>query len=368
MNEPISIAPVISHAPDFQIVMSRRCASACGYCDYPVAPSPQPPSFRAIRRLLRRATRLGAAQVTLSAGEGIENLPEIVSVCRYYGHATWWDYLRAACVAVIEERGQRVMLPVLDVGPIPATELARVREVVGSVRLMLDSGDERLLSTAAHGRAPVKSPVRRMAALEDLGHWKVPVTTGVIVGLGEDAASLDRAVRAVNGLHGRHRNIQNFVLRPFVPVARTPMERHPAPCDTRFLAAVAEARAILSPEIALTAELPASRMAMAAAVLAAGATDLGSFRIGGSERIEFGAPDALDTARDTLAAAGHAGALVERTALMPRFDLGQALPTAIGQNLELYLHSAGAVRDSHGGGHDGYSETADDDDRRDRAA
>lgn len=323
----------VTYAPDFQIVLTRRCAFSCGYCNFPRTPSPIPPSKKVLRRLLRTATRLGASQITLTAGEGIGETDEIVSVSRYYGFENWWAYLRAMCSVILQARLPRVLMPVLNVGALPISELRLSREVVPVVRLMLHSGDERLMETMVHGLAPQKDPARRVAALEELGRWKIPVTTGIMVGIGETPESWIRTAKVVSGLHRRHGHIQNFVIEPFVPLPHSAMALQAPTADGTLIRAVRDIRHVLDPEIPITVELQ-DRLHLAAAAIRAGASDFGALRVGSSERIEFDVLAALEDARQSLA--GFGVLLQERSALLDSFAEGRKLPRAIWESQMLY--------------------------------
>lgn len=326
----------VTYAPDFQIVLTRRCAFVCGYCNFPQTPSPMPPSRKAVRRLLRTASRLGASQITLSAGEGISETEEILSVSRYYGYTSWWDYLRGMCSTVLETRGPRPLMPVLDVGAIPVSELRLTREYVAAVRLMLHSGDEKLMRTLVHGHAPQKAPAQRLSALEELGRWNIPVTTGILVGIEESSESWIRTVRVVNGLYARHGHIHNFVVQPFTPLPFSPMALHPPVSDGMLIRAVGDIREALDPRITLTVELQ-NRMHLAPATIRAGASDFGSTRVGSSERIEFDIMRALDDARQSLLEYGID--LQERSAVLDIYAESGDLPPAIAEALTSYIQN-----------------------------
>src|SRR5687767_2391119 len=100
-----------TYIPEFQVVLTRRCGFNCGYCNFPSTPSPVLPSLKQFSRWLRMAARMGATQITLSAGEGIERTRDITSTVRFYGFESWGDYLAALCSSVLEFSGERVLFP-----------------------------------------------------------------------------------------------------------------------------------------------------------------------------------------------------------------------------------------------------------------
>jgi FO synthase len=288
---------MITYVPDYAVILTRRCAFSCGYCDFASTPSAQPPSRKAFQRMLRTAMRLGAHQITLVAGESIDNHPEIVSACRYYGYASWYDYVRALCQFILQRNGRALFLPQLDIGPIPYPELRKMRDVVPSMRLMLHSADDSLQDRPAHMLAPQKVVAQRIAALEDAGHLEVPVVTGITVGIGESKSSWGLAAQLVTDLNRRFGNVQSFVVRPFTPLRFSVMARQAPVEDATLLEAIVAVRKRLDRKIILAAELQ-ERMHLVPAAVEAGVADLGPFRLGTSERIDFDLPAGIEALRD----------------------------------------------------------------------
>jgi 7,8-didemethyl-8-hydroxy-5-deazariboflavin synthase CofG subunit len=234
--------------------------------------------------LLRLAGRLDVNQVTLTAGEGIADLPEIMRVCRYYGYTTWFEYL-TDLLRTIESTNGRPLVPVLDVGAISFAELQKMRLVVPALRIMLESADDSLLYRAAHRGAPQKSFAARLRALETAGCLGVPVVTGILVGIGEHSSTWARAAEAIASLHERYHHIQQFVLTPFQPSPRTPMELHAPPSVETFTQACSVVRKVLDSRVIVSAEI-GGRLDFLGPVLETGIRDLGEIRLATSERVD----------------------------------------------------------------------------------
>lgn len=294
--------PIVTYVPSFEVVLTRRCAYTCGYCNFTNRPSPLPPSRRTLRRMLRMASRLGINQITLSAGEGIAELPEIYRVCRYYGFSSWHDYLTDV-LRTVEKVPGRPLIPVLEVGAVGFVELQKMRTVLPALRLMLDAADETLLFKAAHREAPHKSLEARLRALETAGHLGIPVITGILVGIGEQPASWAQAADAVAKLQERFHHIQQFVVVPFEPAPRTPMELQPPPSADAFLQACHVVKSRLEGIVAVSGEI-GSRLELLDLVIEAGVRDLGEIRLGSSERIDTDLAAALDQVATKLAEKG----------------------------------------------------------------
>lgn len=277
---------VVTYIPDFQVFLTRRCAMRCGYCNFGTTPTTLPPSKKRLQQMLNIAGRLGACQITLTSGEGIEELPEISSTVRYYGFTNWYDYVGGLCRATLARNGRYLFFPQVDIGPIPPAEIPRLRQVAPVVRLLIHSADDSLQYQPAHLDAPDKRFAARMAALEHLGRFEMPGVTGIQVGIGESQSSWVDAARAVSQLNKRYGHIQCFVIKPFFPQRFTRMANHPPVSDEAVLEAIRVVRAELDPSIVLGAELQ-SRMHLLVEAYKAGARDMGRIVVGTSDHIDF---------------------------------------------------------------------------------
>lgn len=324
---------IITYVPDYQLILTRRCALACGYCNFPNTASVLPPSKKQLQRMLRLALRVGANQITLTAGEGIDELPEIVSACRYYGFRSWHDYLRNLCGLILNASESHVLLPQLDVGALPPAELPKLRSTAPSVRLMLHSADDSLMRKPAHSHAPHKHPQQRLGALEELGRSRIATVTGLTVGIGEAAASWGRAARVVSELQRRYHHIRAFVLKPFFPMQFSPMAQCPPVSDETLLQAIQEVRKELDESICLVAKLQ-QRMHLAVPAIQAGANDLGPFHLANSERIDFDLPPAIERLRQELADNN-----VQLCARVPFFDAETLGHSVLSPNAVLKIRS-----------------------------
>jgi 7,8-didemethyl-8-hydroxy-5-deazariboflavin synthase CofG subunit len=294
---------VVSYVPTYRVVLTRRCAYACGYCDFTNRPSPTPPSLKTLRAQLGLAQKLGVRQVTLTAGEGIAELPEIVSVCRYYGYASWADYLKAVLHTILNHPNGRPVIPVLEVGSLPFVELQQMRQYLPAVRFLLHAADDALQYRVAHMHAPHKALAPRLEMLEKLGKLNIPTITGLTIGIGESRESWARAAAVVNAHHERYHHILQFVLIPFHPARRSRMENFPPVADETFLDACREVRRVLAPSIHLSAEIE-HRLPLVADLVREGITDLGEIRFGETDSIHVDLPATLETLRAELRPAG----------------------------------------------------------------
>jgi 7,8-didemethyl-8-hydroxy-5-deazariboflavin synthase CofH subunit/7,8-didemethyl-8-hydroxy-5-deazariboflavin synthase CofG subunit len=304
----------VTFSPKVFIPLTMLCRDRCGYCTFAKAParlaSPYltPEEVLAVARAGRDA---GCHEALFTLGERPE---ERYPVARDWlaarGHASTVDYLAEMCRLVVEETG---LLPHANAGALFPDELARLRAVSASQGMMLESLTEGL---AAHRGAPDKAPARRLATLDAAGELAIPFTTGILVGIGDDAAGRLTALRAIAASHARHGHVQEVIVQNFLPKPGTAMA-HAAPCPPEDLRwAIAAARLVLPPDIHVQA--PPNLSDDLAPLLDAGIDDWGGVSPVTADHVNpERAWPALDVLRVATEAAGHS--LAPRLTVYPSF-------------------------------------------------
>ena len=265
----------------YSITLTRRCAYACGYCDYAATPSQPLPSPHALRKALRRAERSGATQVEFTGGEGIADLPETAGTVRYYGLGDYGAYLAAAAQTAAQGVGRHGSLVAPHLGNLPLSLLRRLKPFIACLKIFLESADPLLLYRVAHGGAEGKAVQKRLEMLLDAGVAVIPTTTGILVGIGEAPESRERALRLIAEAHRRYGHIQNVVIGRFRPLPQTPMANWPAAPVGEALEAVALARRLLDPEVVVSVPW-AENPDLLQGALEAGAGDFGDIALTGA--------------------------------------------------------------------------------------
>jgi FO synthase subunit 1 len=238
---------LITWSPSVTLVPTQACFNACGYCSFrrPLAESwtDQPaglPGLGDAEALAQLRARPEAREVLLLSGE----VPP-ASPARPHWFAR---LLRLSALALAEGR-----LPHTNAGPLSLREMAALGRLNPSLGLMLEG-----LGPAVerwHHQAPSKRLELRIGQLEQAGRLGIPFTTGLLLGLGESPADRRDALELIALLQRSWGHIQEVILQPFRPAGQgdAPLSRSE---QHGLLATIAEARAILPPEVHL--QLPAN--------------------------------------------------------------------------------------------------------------
>ena len=175
----------VTFSPKVFIPLTMLCRDKCGYCTFAKAPARVTAPYLLPEEVLAIAEAgkaAGCHEALFTLGERPElRYPVAAEWLAAQGYASTVDYLAAMCRLVVEETG---LLPHANAGALDADELATLRPVAASQGMMLESLAEDL---DAHRGAPDKVPARRLATLEFAGELAIPFTTGILVGIGDDA-------------------------------------------------------------------------------------------------------------------------------------------------------------------------------------
>jgi 7,8-didemethyl-8-hydroxy-5-deazariboflavin synthase CofG subunit len=111
---------------------------------------------------------------------------------------------------------------------------------------MLETASERLMGKdMPHEDAPSKNPKVRMKTLASAGELQIPMTTGLLVGIGETPEELVDSLFVIKQLHEKYGHIQEVIMQNFAPKPETGMAQFPPAQSEYFLRTVAMARIIM---------------------------------------------------------------------------------------------------------------------------
>jgi 7,8-didemethyl-8-hydroxy-5-deazariboflavin synthase CofG subunit len=267
---------VITFSAKVFVPLTTLCRDDCGYCTFrrdPGQPGAHTMTPEEVIALARAGARLGAKEALFSLGDRPEaRFAEHREFLRARGHRTTLSYLREVCATTLAESA---LLPHVNPGLMAERDLAALREVSVSMGLMLETTSERLLAAGgAHHGAPDKVPAKRLKTIELAGKLSIPFTTGILIGIGETPRERVDALVAIRDLHERYGHVQEVIVQNFRAKPFIPMKDAPEPTLDDLLRALAVARLILPPDVALQAP-PNLSPRVYPRLLAAGLNDWG---------------------------------------------------------------------------------------------
>lgn len=236
--------------------ITNLCRDRCHYCTFVQSPGqlkkqakPLYMSADQIVAIAAQGAAMGCKEALFTLGDRPEDRwPEAREWLDSRGYESTLHYVRDMAELVRQETG---LLPHLNPGVMTAAELAWLRPVAPSMGMMLETTSHELWAVKgrAHYGSPDKEPGVRLQVLEDAGVAKVPLTTGILVGIGETDRDRADSLLAIRDSHLKHGHIQEVIVQNFRAKPATAMHGEPDLDFVEYLAAVATARIVLGTDV-----------------------------------------------------------------------------------------------------------------------
>ena len=309
----------MTYSPKVFIPLTRLCADVCHYCTFATTPSRLSAPYLTPEEVLdiaRGGAAAGCKEALFTLGDAPERRYAVAQEwLAMRGFARTIDYVRHCAELVLNETG---LLPHVNAGVLQESDYLMLRPFAASAGLMLESTSERLIEKGgAHYGSPDKAPAVRIASLEAAGRARMPMTSGVLIGIGETAPERIEALFALRDLHLAHGHLQEVIVQNFCPKPGTKMAGAPEASEDDFLRVIAAARIVLPDEVSVQAppNLNGERLNE---LIAAGIDDWGGISPVTLDHVNPEAPwPEVAVLEQVCAAAGRP--LVERLTIYPRF-------------------------------------------------
>jgi FO synthase subunit 1 len=208
--DDVSAAPSLSFARNVFVPLTTACRYTCTYCTYydpPGQASLLTPEE--VRDIVRTGVEAGCTEALFTFGDDPDDRYEgIHGQLAELGHDSIHTYLREVCELSLEEG----LLPHSNPGDQTEEQMAEVADVNASMGVMLETTAE----IRAHGGPRAKSPGQRLNTIRNAGELRVPFTTGILVGVGEDWRDRAESLLAIREMHERYGHVQEVIVQPVV--------------------------------------------------------------------------------------------------------------------------------------------------------
>jgi FO synthase len=201
----------VTFSRNLTLSLSRTCRCYCKYCAF-ATHKPHLYEPAEVERILDTAARRNVKELLVLTGEKPEHNAEVSARLAQYGHEDFTSYVVWACERALE----RGLLPHTNLGVLSREDLGRLKGVTASQGLMLESVAERLMETV-HAGSPTKHPRHRLETIQAAGELRIPFTSGILVGIGENEEERIASLQALAEAHQAHGHIQEVILQNFVP-------------------------------------------------------------------------------------------------------------------------------------------------------
>lgn len=239
---------VVTYSRKVFIPLTTLCRDRCTYCTFAQPPGGggmylEPDEVLAIARA---GAQWNCTEALFTLGDRPEDRwDQARQFLRAHDQVSTLSYVGAMCQMVLEETG---VFPHANPGLMNEADMAALRPFNPSMGLMLENVSPRLMEPGMpHYNCPDKDPQLRLEMIRTAGRLKVPFTTGILVGIGENHREIVDSLFALAAEQQALGCIQEVIVQNFRAKANTPMRRHAEPIPFWFARVVALARWIMGP-------------------------------------------------------------------------------------------------------------------------
>jgi 7,8-didemethyl-8-hydroxy-5-deazariboflavin synthase len=237
---------VITYSRKIFINITNLCRDFCAYCTYrknPFESSSLMMKPEEVLNLAKIGRKYRCTEALIVAGEKPEDrYKEAKEWMKELGFNSLVEYVIDISEKIVKETG---LLPHSNLGTITKEEMKLLKTYNVSLGLMLESSSERLMQKEMpHEFAPSKDPKTRLEVIKNTGRMKIPLTTGLLVGIGETKEEIINDIFLLKQINSEYGNIQEIILQNFQPKIKTRMQDSPPPTKDYFLKIVALTRLI----------------------------------------------------------------------------------------------------------------------------
>jgi 7,8-didemethyl-8-hydroxy-5-deazariboflavin synthase CofG subunit len=308
---------VVTYSKKVFIPLTTLCRDRCTYCTFAKPPGAggtylEPDDVLAVAR---SGDEAGCTEALLTLGDRPEQRwPQAADFLADRGMTSTIEYVAEMSRLV---RSETNLFPHANPGVLDVDEMRMLRPTNPSMGMMLENISPRLLEPGMpHHGSHSKHPSQRVATIRAAGEARVPFTTGILAGIGENTGEIVDSLFALRDLHAATGAIQEVIVQNFRAKADTPMRRRAEPIPRWFARVVALARWIMGPTANI--QVPPNLTEAFEIYLAAGINDWGGVS---PLTIDWVNPEApwphLDELNARTEAAGHR--LRRRLPVYPEF-------------------------------------------------
>ncbi len=258
---------IVKFSRNVFLPITNLCRNNCSYCGFRKEPENEAwiMSKKEVMNLVKKAKKAGCTEALITLGERPEEEYEIMRErLDEWGYETTVDYLVDLSKEILEKN----VLPHTNAGILEKNEIARLRKWNASLGLMLESATD----LSVHNKSVGKKPELRLEMIENAGKLKTPITTGILVGIGETQEDRVKSLIKLREIQQKYGHIQEIIIQPFTPKEGTPMEDRTPPEHSKIISTVKSAKDIMPN---MNIQIPPNLTEQYKDFLLAGANDLG---------------------------------------------------------------------------------------------
>jgi len=211
---------VISYSKNFTLALSNYCENQCGYCffNYKV------PKFSGegnvilldnvhMETIIQKGLQFNCKEALIMSGEHPNSFKEVKDEMDKIGCSDYIEFVKDICTYLLDLN----ILPHVNIGLLKYDEMKNLKNFNASMGLMLESTSRELFKTGqVHEFSPGKIPEKRIEHIKNAGKLKIPFTTGLLLGIGENFNDRINDLYLIKEIHEEYGHIQEVIIQNFV--------------------------------------------------------------------------------------------------------------------------------------------------------
>ncbi|MFX1316041.1 MAG: 7,8-didemethyl-8-hydroxy-5-deazariboflavin synthase subunit CofG [Promethearchaeota archaeon] len=246
---------VITYSKNFTLSLSNYCQNQCGYCfyNYNVPKMNNEKNLvlldnEKIYNLIEKALRFNCKEALIMSGEKPDNFQEVRNELKKRNYNTFFEFVKDICNLLLISN----LLPHINIGLLTYNELRELKSKNASMGLMLESTNPDLIKKGGvHEHSPSKTPKKRIKHITNAGKLKIPFTTGLLIGIGENLEDRIRDLYLIKEINEKYGHIQEVIIQNFIYKKRIPYRPRVAVTVKDILKIIGIAKIILENDIAV---------------------------------------------------------------------------------------------------------------------
>ena len=210
---------VITYSKNFTISLTNYCQNFCGYCFYNYRIPKLSGEGNVIlldndqmTTLIQKAIKYNCKEALLMSGEKPDSFEEVRAELEKRSCRDFIEFIKDICTYLLDLN----LLPHTNIGLLTYEELKFLKNYNASMGLMLESTSMELFKEGeVHEFSPGKLPEKRIKHIKDAGKLKIPFTTGLLLGIGENFEDRIKDLYLIKEIHEKYGHIQEVIMQNF---------------------------------------------------------------------------------------------------------------------------------------------------------
>ena len=246
---------VITYSKNFTLSLSNYCVNQCGYCfyNYKIPKLNDEDnvillSYKQIETFIQKALQFNCKEALIMSGERPGSFLEVKKELENRNYSNFIEFVKNLCTNLLDLN----ILPHINLGFLTYDEMKELKRYNVSMGLMLESTSMKLFKKGeVHEHSPGKVPKKRVQHIRNAGKLKIPFTTGLLVGIGENIEDIIEDLHLINNIHNKYGHIQEVIIQNFVKKEGIPYQSKKPIAIEDILRITGIARIIFENEIAI---------------------------------------------------------------------------------------------------------------------